>query len=856
MLQQFPLPQDSRPSPEEEAVEMGQITLNLLEKPLTKEGSLNLPQRIILSKLCLATIEDKATPVEQLQEDLSAKGRKASSLANSLKASLRESPTNPKLQMDVTRHPENRRRQGYYLRVIKNESTDPAQAPRTQGKDFLELEQQAAEITRRIQEIQENLSRQIKSPEKDALPIEDPARQTLLATIKDVRRAVEETLAVTSRGFKETNQAILKILLKASEQCEAIRRTAISKKLKKSPRKTGSVLYKLNETLQRSPHTNLALKSQKDPQSRRRFGYYLGLKEETREIQSQPELPASTRELSKEKKRTLVALVGRAAKQTLSRARIEITIFEALKTAAREGSQITPEYCQYIAFQLSKTQYPVRNFEDKLVKMQKIPEAEAELGFRIEKTGSRTWEAVLTKDPKILQPILAEISKEKEEEAKKDPTELKKRVREGLKHLRAQDPKALQRVFSSLTRAYTAKQGLSLEEISTQSKYGNKPLLALWLRKVRTLNKEIPALLGFNVIEDDSERYRLTLTRRYSPAEITFSGRSAPQPIKVAGGTSFDRAEFDRFIADPRNKQRIEASTYAQDILQIFASYAEKGQAISGPFLGRLSGYKGNVFGRFYKFRKLLERIGGRVVLRPYKLSTYYLSTEGADTPAEQSKPAAKPTTKPIQLAKPAKPTANPTQPAEPTKPAAKPTQPAKPAQSAAKPPRSAHPTNKAGAKSSSRIPRTSHAETNPDLNELEFEETEQVRARYDTPTQTETSEEDTYSVSVTTLGEMTNPRPVQKRETEDNNTMGPETPLTKMQREITTWAHWYIDKKTTTKDLKDLEKTVQELDAKKQPQVAKIKQDYIAKINAAIRRADPTTGIIPADIAAQLYSV
>lgn len=792
MLHQFPLPEDVSPTAKDQTILIGQTILNLIETPHSGKGFLNLSQRAILADLCLATLQGKATLIEQISRNLGVKERRATALTSDVKQFLLKTGKHngdASLQTAITEYPERRTRKGYYLKVVSPTDIKPTQP-----------ETSVAEITKKIKTIKEALFSQIQTADKQkvAIPTEDPTRQEVLATIEDVRKEVEQALSMTKHPLREDTRTLLQILLEAAEKGEAIMVPEIARRIKETKKRTMLVLYKLNETLKRSNRMNLALKSQRDPQNGKKFGYYIGQKQET-QTQKRPAkstLSATTKKLTEDQRRTLARLIDRAIKQTRPQARRTVIIFETLKRASTSGKQITPAYCQYVGYQLYQETSPIRNFEDKLLRLQEIPEDQ--FGFRIERTGSNTWEAVATTNREILDPILAEIIGEDDAATEKNPAELEKRVHEGLRHLRVDDRAALERIFDSLIRVYTEKQGLSLEEISTRAKFQNKQLITRWLQRVQTINEELPTMLGFNVIIDGAEKYGLELTRRYVPVEKHFSQKSAPHPISVEEDMSFDRKEFDKIMGSDRNKQIKRCGRRLKTALEILARHSSRKQAISSLYLEaelrRITGVECKKDRAFIqRSRKSLEKIkDGKITIHPYKLCTWYLTVD---------EPADKTSSTPLQ--------SNPARQAY-----------------AARPARPAHP---------NRPPRLK-------------------------PVSDESHVLDDDEFFSTTVEEIPNSRPTKlvplEVKPDDKYTSHlPETPLMAFQRAIVTLARKHTN--PSIEDIRTLEVEVRALETRGQHHLSRVKEDYLAKLRRVIQKAlNEGNGSIPEHLVRQLHSI
>ncbi|MFA4891650.1 MAG: hypothetical protein WC604_04895, partial [Candidatus Gracilibacteria bacterium] len=673
------------------------MTLGFLEEPFSSARFLSINQRAVLAEFCLATIEGKATLSEKLQEDLAVGERRATALVSSLRRSFSQRANgHPGLQTKVTQCPGNRRKNGYYLQIVPSTHADAAE---TVAETVAETETSVLEITERIKEIQAALLRQIQHGDKnrDAMPIIDTERRVILAAIEDIRQKVTGALAIPSHGLRKNAKTLVQILLESSERGEAIFVPAIAKKTGGSTEEAILAVSSLDRSLKRSHKINLALKSQRDSRNGRRFGYYIGEKEEqeTQENPKKPTLPASTRHLTEDQKQMLATLIDRAVKQTRHQALRKFIVFTALQIADTTAAQITPEYCQYVGYELFKEISPTRNFMDKLINMQKIPEAQ--FGFKIERTGPNTWQAVLSTDQEALCPILAEMAEQKDEEAKRNPEELRKRVQEGLRHLKVKTKASLQAVLDILVQAYTDKECLSIRKISERSKVKNKIKIERWFRIVHVINRNMPELLGFNVIEEGTERYRLELTECYTPAEMELTGRSAPLPVSVEEGTNFNRDEFDGILNSPKNRKAMRMMPRTRVALEILASHSEKGEAISGHYLKNKTSKTAKPRGKdgenlIKVIRYFLARIAdGKMTLNLHKLLTWYLSVDepAAERPvqippaARQQQAAAQP--KPATRRPPARQQQAAAQP-RPARPARQPAKPAPQSAQAARP--------------------------------------------------------------------------------------------------------------------------------------------------------------------------
>ncbi|MEK7547564.1 MAG: hypothetical protein AAB540_01585, partial [Patescibacteria group bacterium] len=574
-------------------------------------------------------------------------------LAGSLKQSLKTKEIDglPALQTKAVRSPRQRTKIGYCLEVVQ---------PATESKKpkIAESETSTAEIIQRLEEIHQALLLQLRTVNKGkkTMPIDDELeRQEILDTIEDIREEVEQALAATCRCLGEDKKDIIKILLEASQQCEAIMPSAIAEKTGRSQEEISAIMDRLQFTLKRSPVINLAVRAQRDPQRSHSFGYYIGLKQESQKNPENPTLPASTLPLDKDQRQMFMSLVDRAVKQTRPKARLAIIIFEALKMARTEDKQITPEYCQYVAYEFFKETYQLRAFEGTLIEMQEIPEGK--FGFRIERTGLKTWQVAPSTDQEILHPILGEIEEQAKIAAAKNPEELKKRLDAGLKNLNIEAQASVQAVFDVLTSVYTASQGLSLGEIAERSKVESEKKIDWILRRVGVVNEKMPTLLGFKVVSGGADRYSLELTDNYTPAEIKFSGHAAVCPIPIEKDTNFRRADFNKIMASPKNRGRRRMSERLRAALEILASHSEKGEAISAPYLVNKTSkntetHNGRSQDLIRTIKNFLRRLeDGKMSLVPHKLHTWYLSI---DEPATQ-KPTKSQRAKALQQVREAK---------------------------------------------------------------------------------------------------------------------------------------------------------------------------------------------------------
>lgn len=471
------------------------------------------------------------------------------------------------------------------------------------------------------------------------------AREDVEQNIEKIRTMVAEVLSRESDEFGEGTTALLTILLTNTERLRGISHAAVAEALGKTePEDLPTVRAKIYNTLaifKRNPNIDLAIESQlmyeKEGKRWRAF-YFLTTKKE-----KQAETPRQRLELEEpmalpinEKKREALAKrIELAIRNTVMRGVVVRSFLETILEACRQGKSITIEYLiqEFERKHLGKKANQKVFLEAGYRIRQKLEKNPEEYGFTLINEG-QNWQAILVETENDIEDKLDDLT-----EPPAKPSDLRTRVQDGVRHIASN--KVLTAAMVSYVFEFILEKTLRGEWTTSKDIATSKGAKALGLtaryaynilKKVRTLNKKNPKILGFTV-ETKGENYlRFCTTDQYTKAGVDYKTSAIGLYPVYLPGLTFDQHQFDRTAeiwirSNKKEKQPI------GKMLRTLASFSAKKQGISTQYAARITGLATTTEACqcMHGIRKLLNgKDWGMELVCDKELKIYYLKTEGA----------------------------------------------------------------------------------------------------------------------------------------------------------------------------------------------------------------------------------